>query len=62
MELLEQKLKEYIASVAVPKEAEPGEMRKVIEENADITAGMFLKRLKELKENMDKNRKITCRK
>ncbi len=49
MELLEQKLKEYIASVAVPKEAEPGEIKKVIEENADITAGMFLKRLKELK-------------
>ena len=48
MELLEQKLKEYIASVAIPKEAEPAEIKKVIEENADITAGMFLKRLKEL--------------
>ena len=48
MELLEQKLKEYIASVAIPKETEPAEIKKVIEENADITAGMFLKRLKEL--------------
>ncbi len=49
MEKLEQKIKEYISSVSVPEEILPHNIKSVIEDSGDITAGIFLKRLKDLK-------------
>ncbi len=49
MELLEQKLKEYISSVSIPEEILPKNIKSVVEDSGDITAGIFLKRLKDLK-------------
>lgn len=49
MELLEQRIKEYIASIPLPDEVKPEAVKEVIEQSGFVTAGMFLKRLKELK-------------
>ncbi len=49
MELLDKKLKEYIASVSVPDEIKPSKIKQFIEDNGEITAGKFLKKLREMK-------------
>ncbi|MBQ8790821.1 MAG: hypothetical protein IJZ51_05885 [Ruminiclostridium sp.] len=49
MELLDKKIKEYIASVSVPDEIKPSRIKQFIEDNGVITAGKFLKKLRELK-------------
>lgn len=49
MELLDKKLKEYIASVSVPDEIKPSKIKQFIEDSGEITAGKFLKKLRELK-------------
>ena len=49
MELLDKKLKEYIASISVPDEIKPSQIKKYIEDNGEITAGKFLKKLREMK-------------
>ena len=49
MDSLEQKIKEYISSVEIPDRVKPEEIKKLLEDNADMTAGVFLRKLKELK-------------
>ena len=46
---LEQKIKEYISSVEIPDRVKPEEIRRLLEDNGDMTAGVFLRKLKELK-------------
>ena len=49
MESLEQKIKEYISSVNLPSGISPEEIRILLEDNGEMTAGVFLRKLKELK-------------
>lgn len=49
MDSLEQKIKEYMSSVEIPDRVKPEEIRKLLEDNGDMTAGVFLRKLKELK-------------
>ena len=49
MDSLEQKIKEYVSSVEIPDRVKPEEIRKLLEDNGDMTAGVFLRKLKELK-------------
>lgn len=49
MELLDKKIKEYIASVSVPDEIKPSKIKQFIEDSGEITAGKFLKKLREMK-------------
>ena len=49
MESLEQKIKEYLSSVQLPDGISPGEIRTLLEDNGEMTAGVFLRKLKELK-------------
>lgn len=49
MDSLEQKIKEYVSSVEIPDRVNPEEIRKLLEDNGDMTAGVFLRKLKELK-------------
>lgn len=49
MDSLEQKIKEYISSVEIPDRVKPEEIKKLLEDNGDMTAGVFLRKLKELK-------------
>lgn len=49
MENLEQKIKEYISSVNLPSGISPEEIRILLEDNGEMTAGVFLRKLKELK-------------
>lgn len=49
MESLEQKIKEYISSVQLPSGISPEEIRVLLEDNGEMTAGVFLRKLKELK-------------
>ncbi len=49
MELLDKKIKEYIASISVPDEIKPSRIKQFIEDNGEITAGKFLKKLREMK-------------
>lgn len=46
---LEQKIKEYVSSVEIPDRVKPEEIRRLLEDNGDMTAGVFLRKLKELK-------------
>lgn len=46
---LEQKIKEYVSSVEIPYRVKPEEIRRLLEDNGDMTAGVFLRKLKELK-------------
>lgn len=46
---LEQKIKEYVSSVEIPDIVKPEEIRRLLEDNGDMTAGVFLRKLKELK-------------
>ena len=46
---LEQKIKEYVSSLEIPDRVKPEEIRRLLEDNGDMTAGVFLRRLKELK-------------
>ncbi len=49
MELLDKKIKEYIASISVPDEIKPSRIKQFIEDSGEITAGKFLKKLREMK-------------
>ena len=49
MELLDKKIKEYIASISVPDEIKPSRIKQFIENSGEITAGKFLKKLREMK-------------
>ena len=49
MESLEQKIKEYISSVNLPSGISPEKIRILLEDNGEMTAGVFLRKLKELK-------------
>ncbi len=49
MDSLEQRIKEYVSSVEIPDRVKPEEIRKLLEDNGDMTAGVFLRKLKELK-------------
>ena len=49
MDSLEQKIKAYVSSVEIPDKVNPEEIRKLLEDNGDMTAGVFLRKLKELK-------------
>lgn len=49
MDSLEQKIKEYVSFVEIPDRVNPEEIRKLLEDNGDMTAGVFLRKLKELK-------------
>ncbi|MBQ8932456.1 MAG: beta-propeller domain-containing protein [Ruminiclostridium sp.] len=49
MELLDKKIKEYIASISVPDEIKPSKIKQFIEDSGEITAGKFLKKLREMK-------------
>ena len=49
MESLEQKIKEYISSVQISDRVSPEEVRILLEDNGEMTAGVFLRKLKELK-------------
>lgn len=49
MDSLEQKIKEYVSSVEIPDRVKPEEIKKMLEDNAEMTAGVFLRKLKELK-------------
>lgn len=46
---LEQKIKEYVSSLEIPDRVKPEEIRRLLEDNGDMTAGVFLRKLKELK-------------
>lgn len=46
---LEQKIKEYVSSVEITDRVKPEEIRRLLEDNGDMTAGVFLRKLKELK-------------
>lgn len=46
---LEQKIKEYVSSIEIPDRVKPEEIRRLLEDNGDMTAGVFLRKLKELK-------------
>ena len=43
---LEQKIKEYVSSVEIPDRVKPEEIRRLLEDNGDMTAGVFLRKLK----------------
>lgn len=45
---LEQKIKEYVSSVEIPDRVKPEEIRRLLEDNGDMTAGVFLRKLKAL--------------
>ena len=45
----EQKIKEYVSSVEIHDRVKPEEIRRLLEDNGDMTAGVFLRKLKELK-------------
>lgn len=49
MELLDKKIKEYIASISVPDEIKPSKIKQFIEDSGEITTGKFLKKLREMK-------------
>lgn len=49
MDSLEQKIKEYVSSVEIPDRVKPEEIKRLLEDNGDMTAGVFLRKLKELK-------------
>lgn len=49
MESLEQKIKEYLSSVQIPSGLSPEEIKTLLEDNGEMTAGVFLRKLKELK-------------
>ncbi len=49
MELLEQKINEYISSLKIPDEITPKQIERLVTDSGEITAGVFLKRLREMK-------------